>query len=178
MNGKLAERLHGVRVQQGPARVNDVGDLSNRLDRADFVVGVHHGNKRRPIRERLGHLVRVNAPVGVGGKKRDIEAQRPQKPGAVQHGLMLDLRSDEMSPLRWASITPTRAALSLSVPPLVNVTSANSVPSDWETVSRASSSARLARWPSACKLLGLPKASPKNGSIAARTSGRIGVVAA
>ena len=46
------------------------------------------------------------------------------------------------------------------------------------SLSRASSSAASAARPQRCKLEGLPNTSDENGAIAARTSSRIGVVAA
>ena len=45
--GMLAGRLHGIGVEQGAVLVGDAGQLGDRLDRADLVVRVHHGDEGR-----------------------------------------------------------------------------------------------------------------------------------
>jgi hypothetical protein len=63
-------------------------------------------------------------------------------------------------------------------PPEVKTSSPAAHPSADATRSRASSTAARAARPVACADDGLPKTSSRRGSIAARTSGAIGVVAA
>ena len=46
---QLAGRLHGVGVEQRAAGVGDGGELGDRLDGADLVVGVHHRDQRGAV---------------------------------------------------------------------------------------------------------------------------------
>ena len=62
----LADRLRGVAVQEDAGFARDAGDLGDRLDRADLVVGVHHRDEdgvrpdgaRRRRRDRPGRARR------------------------------------------------------------------------------------------------------------------------
>ena len=82
------------------------------------------------------------------------------------------------APVRMVRQPPSTARLSDSVPPEVMTTSSTCAPKQRATRSRASSSAARASRPQRCVDDGFPKRGPKNGSIAAKTSGRTGVVAA
>ncbi len=86
--------------------------------------------------------------------------------------------ADRTTPPPPARHRPSTAMLSASVPLAVNTISSGAAPSAAATRSRASSSAARASRPAACALDGLPNRSPRNGSMAARTAGRSGVVAA
>ena len=53
--GRMPDRLHGVGVQRHPVPVRDGGQLADRVDRADLVVGPHHrhhGDGRRVVGDR------------------------------------------------------------------------------------------------------------------------------
>ena len=54
----LRRRLHGVGVHERAMLVRDRGNGGDRLNRADFVVGVHHGYDRCFSRDRLSHTIR------------------------------------------------------------------------------------------------------------------------
>ena len=92
---------------------------------------------------------------------------------------MLDRARDDVRPLPWreASTTPVSAVLFASVPPLVKTISSGEQPSRAATCRRACATASAAGAPAQCVLDGLPKCSLRNGSIASRASGAIGVVA-
>jgi len=76
-----------------------------------------------------------------------------------------------------AATAPRIAWLLDSVPPLVNMISATRAPTRAATNDRACSTAPRAFWPYAWIELALPYSSVRYGSMAARTSGVIGVVA-
>ena len=79
----------------------------------------------------------------------------------------------------WKRATlPNRARLSASVPPDVKTISFSPAPSTAATWARAASTAARASRPSRWSSDGLPYRSQKKGSIASRTRGSIGVVAA
>nr|WP_279308425.1 hypothetical protein [Rhodocaloribacter litoris] len=86
--------------------------------------------------------------------------------------------AEVISPVRSPPSNPARAALSDSVPPLVNRISAGSASRQAATRSRLSSTAKRAFRPSACTDEAFPKCSRKYGSIASKTAGSSGVVAA
>ena len=77
-----------------------------------------------------------------------------------------------------ASATPRTARLSDSVPPEVKTISPGSRPRKAATSSRASSRSRRARWAGGWLPVGLPSGAAWTSAMAARTSGRSGVVAA
>ena len=77
-----------------------------------------------------------------------------------------------------ASATPSTARLADSVPPEVKTTSPGSRPRKAATSSRASSSRRRPRWAGGWLPVGFPSGVAWTSAIAARTSGRSGVVAA
>src|SRR5436190_3919202 len=79
---------------------------------------------------------------------------------------------------RSASAAPAMASAFDSVAPDVKTISLGSPPRRAATRSRASSSARRARRPAACRLEAFPYSRSRNGSRAARTSGLTRVVAA
>jgi len=76
-----------------------------------------------------------------------------------------------------AAKAPRIAVVIDSVPPPVKTTESAEAPSIAATCARALAIAARAVRPAACGLEGLPKFSPRNGNIASRTRGSIGVVA-
>ena len=68
----LADRLSAVGVHNRAVPMGDVGNLPNRLDCADLVVGVHDRNHDGPISDCVLHLLRINESVAVYWKVRDL----------------------------------------------------------------------------------------------------------
>ena len=118
------------------------GDLGDGLNRADFVVGVHHGDQRGIGPDGAAHVVRDrrchSRPTGT---YRDVELL-----AHAQHGRMLDGGGDDMR--RASAQTPKIARLFASVPPLVKINLARLAAQQSATCRRAISSRCFAICPS------------------------------
>ncbi len=79
---------------------------------------------------------------------------------------------------RLPASRPFTARLRASVAPAVKITHSGSQATSAATRARASSSASAGRRPHSWRLAGLPKSSPRNGAIAARTRASSGDAAA
>ena len=99
---EVRRRLHGVRVHQRArvARVHAAADLGDVVDRADLVVGVHHGDEHGVVAH--GRLDRggVGAALGVDADDRQLRALALELLGAVEHGVVLDGGGDEVPAAR------------------------------------------------------------------------------
>ena len=125
-----------ARRRRGARRAHQLGDLGQRLDRADLVVGQHHRDERH-----------------VGGRARRPRASRSTTPAASTATVRPPTRCDRDGARRGArrrctapvagraAWTPSTARLSASVPPPVNTTSPGRQPRTSATTSRASSTA-------------------------------------
>ena len=132
VHGNLASRLHRVgveRARRARARRRELGD---RLDRACLVVRVHDRDEGRPRRPSASRSASgVTMPARVRGHDVTAPAAPGERPGRVEHGLVLDRRSPgcgAASRPRWPRPRRACARLSVSVPPPVNTTSAGSAP--------------------------------------------------
>ena len=94
--------LHRVGVQHDGAGkllrppAHGGGNFGQRVDDADFVVGVHQGNQGSAAGDGLRHRLRRNQPVGVHRQIGHLEAARLQGLADVQHGVMFDGGGDDM----------------------------------------------------------------------------------
>ena len=146
----LARALHGVGVEQRPARVGDRGELGDRLNRADFVVRVHDRDERGVVGHRLAQRGRARRCRSASSGSTVV--RHPRFASALK---VLSTAScsmpDVMRCLRpvtsSASAAPRIAKLSASVPPLVKTISAGSAPISAATALRASSIAAFACCP-------------------------------
>ena len=163
----LADRLHGVGMEQRPALVRDArrarrsaGWCRSRCWRAS----PRRGRSRRVIA--AASASGSTMPGGVDRQQGGRPAAPRQGLERVQHRLVLDAAGDRCRrPVgSSASATPRSAKLSASVPPLVNTTSDGSPPISAATAERASSSTAFARWPKWCTLEALPKSSVEHAS--------------
>ena len=71
--GSGADGLHGVGVHRDAVLVGDRGELGDRLDGADLVVGPHHADQRDVVRvalERRAHASGVDPADGVDRRAR------------------------------------------------------------------------------------------------------------
>ena len=153
-------RLDRVDVEEDAAPGPDaLGDLGDRLDRADLVVGEHDADQDRPVGDRGVDLVRVDPAVAVDRQLDDLEARTSRGSAGVW---LTAWCSIELVTIRWpralpAHAPPLRARLFASVPPDVKTISRGWAPRRAASRSCASSSAARARRPSACADDGLPK---------------------
>ena len=81
-----AHRLDGIGVQQraGGGRANQTGHGRQVGDRADLVVDGHHADDRHLRGERVGQLIEVDPPGGVGP-----DDDPPELLGGMQNGVVL-----------------------------------------------------------------------------------------
>ena len=183
-DGQLAECLHRVGVERHARGPTALGDLPHRLNDADLVVHPHDRDHGGPLRE--GAVQGVHGPPGRSSPPAGTTSRPPRCADGVRRRedrLVLD-RADHgahrgpVVPRREAR-APTIPRLSASVPPEVKITWFGSAPTACATSRRACSIPARAARPNRWALEGLPKpCSVRKGSIASRTSGRTGVVAA
>ena len=92
----LARALHGIGVKQRPVSMGDGGELGDRLDRADLVVGVHHRHEGRVVGHGLAQPVGRHDPARVERQEGRFPSALRQRLEGVEHGLVLDARRDEV----------------------------------------------------------------------------------
>ena len=96
----LAQRLHGVGVEQEAALLTNRADFMDRLNRADLVVAPHDGHDARIRPNRRRHVFGGNAPLAVRLHVGDLDPLRFQGLARREYGLVLDGRGDDVaSPL-------------------------------------------------------------------------------
>jgi hypothetical protein len=95
---QLAGRLHGVRVEQRTARVGDRGELGDRLDGADFVVGEHHRHQRGAIGDHGGQGIWRHDAGSIDSEPADVPAAAGEGPRGLQDRFVLDGADHEMPP--------------------------------------------------------------------------------
>lgn len=156
----------------------DCADFRERLDGADFVVGVHDADQQRLRRNGAAHVLWIDQACPVDGKVCDRSAQPLEKRAGGKNGGMLDGRGDDV---RSAARRGEVRALDGKV---VRFAAAAC---EHDLIGRGAEQFRdlltrppqrrfrraLAQWP----LEGLPNASSRNGRIASVTAGSIGVLA-
>ena len=95
----LAERLGGIRVEQGAGRVRHGGERRQVLQHARLVIGRHDADQHGRLRERRGQHHRVQHPVPVHREDHRVEAFAAQLRHAVQHALVLGRHRDHPAPV-------------------------------------------------------------------------------
>ncbi len=104
VDGERSGRLHGVGVHRDAELAGDRGQLGNRLDRADLVVGPHDRDQRERVgvaRHDVAQRVGRDAAVGVDRQGDDLGALVLGQPvDGVQHGMVLDSADDDPAPAR------------------------------------------------------------------------------
>ena len=76
--------------------MRDRGDLGDRLDRACFVVGVHHGDENRIRPQGAANVFGVDDAIRTGRDEGILDARWIQLPAGIEHGGMLDLARDHV----------------------------------------------------------------------------------
>ena len=85
----FACRLRAVGVQQHPAFPGDPADFANRLQHADFVVGMHDANQDRLVRDRRFQLVQIYQAVLLHRQVSDPRTMLLQPLAGVENRLVL-----------------------------------------------------------------------------------------
>ena len=95
---QVSGRLHGVRVDRYSASVGNADHVADRLDGSDLVVGVHHADQRRLVRNGPFQMVEIDSPLLVDFDLGHLEAAEPgQPPTGIQDGMVLDAAGDEVA---------------------------------------------------------------------------------
>ena len=93
----LADRLGRVGVKGNFVLTRDRADLTNRLDRADFVVGVHDRDQHRLRRDGSANVIRIDPPQPVHRNVGYVRATGPlEKPARLNHRRVLDPGRDDV----------------------------------------------------------------------------------
>src|SRR5438034_1051887 len=92
----LAEGLHGVDVERNPVLARDLPDRGDRLERPHLAVGVHEADRDRVGPDRTADVVGVDHPVRVDADVGDVEPLCLERLARAEHGVVLDLRRDQM----------------------------------------------------------------------------------
>ena len=83
----------------------DAADLVDRLERAEFVVGVHHGDQHGVRPQRAADIVRVHNAIAADRHAGDFDASPFERLAGVQHRMMLDGRGDDVARLRAGALS-------------------------------------------------------------------------
>src|SRR6266851_2070894 len=96
IDGNLAHSLHAVHGEEDAVLLGKFADFRDRVNYANFVVGVHDGDQNRcGLNGRL-QLLNVYAPVALDRQIGDFEAVLFEVLAGVQHGLVLDGLGDDV----------------------------------------------------------------------------------
>ena len=92
----LADRLRAVGMKQHAAFAGDLADLANRLQHADFVIGVHDADQDRFVRDRGLQLIQIHQAVLLHRQIRHPRAVFFQPLAGVENRLVLGRRGDDV----------------------------------------------------------------------------------
>ncbi len=92
----FAYGLRGVGVQQDALGLGDLADLGNRLDDADFVVGVHDADQNRLVGDGRLQLLQIHQTVGLHREIGDAHAVLFKPLAGVEDGLVLGGRGNDV----------------------------------------------------------------------------------
>src|SRR6266699_267412 len=84
-------------MEENVVVMGNAGSVRNRLNRADFVVSVHHGNQNGLWGNRTPNVVRIDAAESVHRQVRCGGAKALKKPARIDDRGMFHLRCDEVS---------------------------------------------------------------------------------
>ena len=76
VDGHLADRLRGVRVEENPLLPGDPADLRDRLNHADLVVRVHDGDQHGLVGDGASDGLRVNKALAIHRRDHEVVATR------------------------------------------------------------------------------------------------------
>lgn len=103
IHGDTAQGLGSVGVQHRPTAVTQFGDLGNRLEDANFVLGRHHGDERGVVIDRSGERLDINTPrlsvpLRNDRQTRDAKPDRFELGDGIEHRRMLGANGDHVTP--------------------------------------------------------------------------------
>ena len=92
----LAHGLHPVGMEQDAFLMRDFADFADRLDHADFVVGIHERNQDRLVRDRIAQHVQIHQTVAFHRQIAYAVAVLFELLASVQHRFMLGRYGDDV----------------------------------------------------------------------------------
>ncbi len=92
----LGQSLHSIGMQIQVRLVGDARDFRDRLQRAEFVIGVHHSNQNRGSAQRAADIVRIDHTARADAHVGHGNALALQLRARIQHRRVLDGRSHDM----------------------------------------------------------------------------------
>jgi hypothetical protein len=93
----LSHSLHGIGVHQDSSSFGCSRNLSQRLYRADIVVGQHNRRQRSIISQSTADILRIHQAVFINGQIGNPEAPSLQMVARVQQRLVFDGRCNDVS---------------------------------------------------------------------------------
>ena len=175
----FSDGLNGVGMEENALFFADFGDFRDRVDRADFVIGEHHGNQDRAAAYRLTHIFSAYAAILIDRKIGDLEALGLKIMASIQNGLMLDGRRDDVIAFFFVHLGYTDQGEIVTLGRAAGEDDFFFVRADelCDLATGMLDGASAVQPNSWLRLAALPKISVKYGSIVLRTSGSTGVVA-
>ncbi len=102
-----SESLHGIRVENDTGLAGDLADLSDIVDRSEFVIDIHNGDDCGRRTNGLFHIGWVDSAVGTHGEYCHIVSVTLAPMCRIQNGLVLGGHRDEMRLFRFAVFEDT-----------------------------------------------------------------------
>jgi hypothetical protein len=96
INRDFPHCLSCICVKNDSARTAQIGDLGNRLQCTDFVIGQHHRDECRIIGQYSVNAGRIDYPVRFDRDNVNAEAILPQGERRGEHAFMLDRHHHHM----------------------------------------------------------------------------------
>jgi len=90
IEGNFCGGLHGVRMEVYIGFGGDTANFSERLDGAEFVVGVHHGDENGFGAKGAAELVEINKAIPINGEIADGDALLFKGLAGVENGFVFD----------------------------------------------------------------------------------------
>ena len=166
-------------VQRDPSLSADSRELCDGLHRADLVVRPHHGGERGVRPQRVFELRGVHEPIGVHPDPGNLEALGLEVPRGLPDGGVLDAGDDDVP-----FLGRSRACQAKDRQVVCLGAAAGEEDLPWRSPDHPGyrrarpSTASRAAVPEACREEGLPRGPRRCDSMASRTRGSRGVVAA
>ena len=96
VDGNFSGGLHGIGVEVDVGFRGDLADLRERLDSAEFVVGVHHGDENGFGAEDAAEFVEIDQALAIDRKIGDGNALFFERLAGIQNGFVFDGGGDYM----------------------------------------------------------------------------------
>ena len=96
VHGHPSQCRHGIGMHDYAAPPDGFGDFAHGLDGPGLVVREHDGDEDGIVPQGPRNPVRLHDAVAVHGNPGDREPLPFQRPGGIQHGVMLDAGYDDM----------------------------------------------------------------------------------